>query len=321
MDDSKEIGGYFALELPECKEHYHKNSIKLNTARNALEYILRNVEVDKIYMPYYNCSVMLEPLEKTHTEFQYYTINDNLEIIDIDILEDKEYILYINYFGIKNSYINSLIEKFGDKLIIDNSQSFFSKPTKRVFSIYSPRKFFGVSDGAYLVGNIPENRSLKCDISVDRMGHLLGRVESSAKQFYNEYKKNDDSLISQEIKKMSKLTSTILSGLDYEKTRNKRDKNFFYLHSELENLNHLKINTKDISGPMVYPLLLDKDMKNLLIKSKIYIATYWNDVLNIKDVPSNEINFVKNLIALPIDQRYNLEDMKRIVEVIRVGCE
>jgi len=260
---------------------------------------------------------MLEPLEKTYTEFQYYAINDNFEILDVDVLKDKEYILYINYFGIKNSYINSLIERFGNKLIIDNSQSFFSKITNKVYSIYSPRKFFGVSDGAYLVGNILENRNLKYDISVNRMGHLLGRTESSAEQFYSEYKKNDDSLISQEIKKMSRLTDTILSGLDYEEIKNVRDKNFFYLHSKLQDLNNLKIDTKDISGPMIYPLLLNEDMKNLLINNRIYIATYWNDVLNIENVPSTEINFVKNLIALPIDQRYDLDDMKRIVEVIK----
>lgn len=311
-----EIGGYFALELPEYKEHYHKNSIKLNTARNALEYILRHMDVDKIYMPYYNCSVMMEPLEKTRTQFEYYAINENFRILDIDKLNDKEFILYINYFGIKNSYINSLIEKFGDKLIIDNSQSFYSKFTNKVFSVYSARKFFGVSDGAYLLGNIKENHNLKYDNSVNRMEHLLGRIESFAEKFYNKYRKNDDSLILQDIKKMSKLTDTILSGLDYERIREIRDKNFFFIHAELQEINNLNIDTQDISGPMVYPLLLNEDIKNILIKNKIYIATYWYDVLKIKDVPSNERNFVKNLIPLPIDQRYDLEDMKKIIKII-----
>lgn len=317
MPDTKEIGGYFALELPERKGHYHQNSIKLNTARNALEYILRNMEVDKIYMPYYNCCVMLEPLQKTHTKFEYYAINESFEMFDVDVLRDKEYILYINYYGIKNAYINSLIEKFGNKLIIDNSQSFFSKFTNKVFSIYSPRKFFGVSDGAYLVGNISENRNLKFDTSLNRMKHLFGRIEATAEQFYDEYKKNDNALILNEIKKMSKLTNRILSGLEYEKIKNIRNENFFYLHAELKNINKLKIDIENISGPMIYPLLLNEQMKNILIENKIYIATYWNCVLEIKDVPSKESDFVKNLIPLPIDQRYNLEDMKRIIKVIK----
>ena len=34
------IGGYFELELRKG-EHYHKEALRLNTARNSFEYILR----------------------------------------------------------------------------------------------------------------------------------------------------------------------------------------------------------------------------------------------------------------------------------------
>ncbi len=97
---------------------------------------------------------MQEAIKKTQIDYKYFSIDENLEIINVDDLKEGDYILYINYFGIKNVYINSLINKYGEKLIIDNSQSFFSKFGNNVSSIYSPRKFFGVSDGAYLVGSI-----------------------------------------------------------------------------------------------------------------------------------------------------------------------
>lgn len=35
----KAIGGYFELELRKG-EHYHKNALRLNTARNCFEYVL-----------------------------------------------------------------------------------------------------------------------------------------------------------------------------------------------------------------------------------------------------------------------------------------
>ena len=44
------IGGYPALELRQG-EHYHTGALKLNTARNALEYILRVRGYDKVYIP------------------------------------------------------------------------------------------------------------------------------------------------------------------------------------------------------------------------------------------------------------------------------
>ena len=36
----KEIGGYFELEYANIKLNIHANAIKLNTARNCLDYIL-----------------------------------------------------------------------------------------------------------------------------------------------------------------------------------------------------------------------------------------------------------------------------------------
>ena len=35
----KELGGYFELELPK-KTEFHKDAVRLNSGRNALEYIL-----------------------------------------------------------------------------------------------------------------------------------------------------------------------------------------------------------------------------------------------------------------------------------------
>jgi hypothetical protein len=63
------IGGYFGLEL-RGGEHYHKNALRLNTARNCFEYILRAKHYKKVYIPYYTCEVMLEPLKKCNVEYE-----------------------------------------------------------------------------------------------------------------------------------------------------------------------------------------------------------------------------------------------------------
>ena len=59
----KTLGGYFELELRKG-DHYHKTAIKLNTGRNAFEYLLRAKQYQKVYMPYFTCDVMLEPIKK-----------------------------------------------------------------------------------------------------------------------------------------------------------------------------------------------------------------------------------------------------------------
>jgi len=54
------IGGYFELELP-YGEEYHKNAIRLNTCRNAFEYIL----IAKSYKRYiYHITPMMRCLNQ-----------------------------------------------------------------------------------------------------------------------------------------------------------------------------------------------------------------------------------------------------------------
>lgn len=54
----KPIGGYFELELRQG-EHYHKDAIRLNSARNCFEYILLARKYKKVFLPYYTCEVLL----------------------------------------------------------------------------------------------------------------------------------------------------------------------------------------------------------------------------------------------------------------------
>lgn len=66
------------------------------------------------------------------------------------------------------------------------------------------------------------------DISFDRMSHLLKRVDIGAELAYDDFKNNDNALVSQPIKLMSKLTDKILSGIDYEYIKQIRLKNFIF---------------------------------------------------------------------------------------------
>lgn len=80
------IGGYFELELRRG-EHYHKNALCINTARNCFEYILLARKYKKIYIPFFTCEVMLQPLHKHHIEYEFYSINFDLELQDIKSLQ------------------------------------------------------------------------------------------------------------------------------------------------------------------------------------------------------------------------------------------
>ena len=263
----KEIGGYFYLELKEGKEYY-PNLIKLNTGRNCLEYILEVRNYKKVYIPYYTCEVILEPFKKLKIEYEFYHIDKELKPVFDKQLNENEAILINNYFGIKNNEIINICKKYKN-IIVDNSQAFYDKPIKGIDTFYSARKFFGVADGAYLSIDKKLIENFETDISYTRMTHLLKRLDVSASFAYKDFKKNDDDLIDNPIRKMSNLTQAILKSIDYDKIKSIRETNFLYLHSVLKKFNELEIDVNSLNGSMVYPFLYKKyGLRELLIKIK-----------------------------------------------------
>ena len=188
-------------------------------------------------------------------------------------------------------------------MIIDNAQAFFAPRIEGIDTFYSPRKFFGVADGGYLYIDKLLNVELQQDYSYDRMSHLLKRIDLSAEEGYADFRRNDDLLINQPIKRMSKLTEAILCSIDYEEAKVHRLSVYKELHKVLhyENRFQFELNLDDV--PMVYPYFIEdgEQKKKELIKSRIYVATYWTNVFNWIKEDCEEYNLVKNIINIPIN--------------------
>ena len=314
----KEIGGYFELELQE-KGEFHKKALKLNSGRNAFKYILKIQNVRKVYIPVFICDSIIEPLEELNIEYEFYNIDEKFEIIGDIVVKENEKLFYVNYYSLKSKYVQKLANRYETKLIVDNTQAFFELPINNIDTIYSPRKFFGVSDGGYLYTNQLIDEVFDEDLSKD-YSQLIGRIESSASMYYDKYQQAELRLVNSPIKSMSKLTTKILNSINYEDIENTRKINFNFLHDELKQFNKFKIDLTDIKVPFVYPFINDGIvLRDELIKNKIYVAKYWNEVLDRESANDHEKYFVNHIIPLPIDQRYDLEDMKYIVDVIKVA--
>lgn len=310
------IGGYFELELNK-KEEYHKDVIRLNTGRNAFEYLLIANSYSKVYLPFFTCDVLLQPLLKLQIKYKFYSIDERFEpLFDYGSIKPDEAFLYTNYFGLKDAFVIQ-IASFCKNLIIDSSQSFFSKPIKEIDTFYSPRKFFGVPDGAYLYSNKKLDISFEKDTSFDRCSHLLKRIDCSAESGYEDFIYNDASLNNQDIKQMSSLTRLLLTTVDYRLCAEKRKENFNMLHEKLGNTNKLSIDFLTNGVPLFYPYWTDElTLKQLLLENKIYTPIYWLNVLEWCSKDSMEYNMTKEIIYLPIDQRYDALDIKRIIDLL-----
>lgn len=314
----RNIGGFFELELNSFEE-YHK-ALQLNSGRNCLEYILRVNKYKKVYLPYYVCDVVFEPFEKCGVEYEFYNIDEEFKpIFDLNKVQENEAFMYVNYFGLNQNTVKYLSDKITN-LIVDNTQAFYAQALIGVDTFYSPRKFFGVPDGAYLYISSEEDFKIKKDNSFERMSHLLKRIDLGPQESYNEFKSNSKLIVGQDIKAMSQLTISLLKNIDYKKIQVIRNENFNFLHSKLKQLNELDIDVSSLNAPMIYPFkFTSENLKQKLINNNVFVATYWPNVLQYSDNAKIEVDLVNNIIALPIDQRYNIDDMNYIIDVINAN--
>lgn len=310
----KEIGGYFGMETCSGSEYYPE-LIPLNSGRNALLYLLKARKIKKIYIPAFMCGSVSRMCERYEFEYGYYHISDDfLPVFDLP-LKENEYVYIVNYYGrISNEQLSELKQRFCS-VIFDNVQAFFQKPVPDIDTVYSCRKFFGVPDGAYLSTTACLGVELERDISMDRMKHILGRFEGCASDYYSLFKENDEMFKELPLRKMSALTHNLLRAIDYENVIAKRNANFKTLSELLDGVNKLK--SVFVEGAYAYPFYCADGMslKKRLAEDKIYVATLWTDTL--AHEPSVlERDYTENILPLPVDQRYNAEDMEYMARKI-----
>lgn len=311
------IGGYFELELPRGQTQVYPGALRFQSARSAFLALLRAAKPGRVWMPRYLCDTMYAPLRDAGIGCEHYSVDERLEIVGEPVVHGNDWFYYVNYFGLRESYVDVVLSRFGpQRVVVDNCQAFFSKPRDCAATIYSPRKFFGIPDGGLLISQCQVEPPVQRDTdSLARARHLVERLASTPEAGYASYQAAEQSLGNVEPHGMSQLTEALLSTLDLNRARLRRTDNFLALHAKLAQFNRYSMDVAAIDGPLCYPLLIEAPgLREHLIASRIFVATYWTDVTRRVEAGSVEADLAKNLIPLPCDQRYNVDEMARVAE-------
>lgn len=312
QEEMNPIGGYFELELPRFPE-YHAEAIALNSGRFCLEYVLRCRKYTKVYVPYFTCDSAIEPLVKLGIPYEFYHIDKDYHLLGDIILGENEALIYTNYWGLQDDYCNQLASKYGNRLIFDYTQAFFSKPIEGIDTFYSCRKFFGVPDGGYLYMDAKADFPIEQDESFARMDSLVKRIDLSPEAGYDDFHRTGAEFHQLPIRKMSKLTKRMMQGIDYMSAAKCRCHNYNILQRELggKPLCYGEV-------PMIFPYKSQKgqELRKELISHKVFVAKYWPNVDGWAGEQATETWMANHILPLPIDQRYGKEDMERIIRLI-----
>ena len=318
MTDNKEIGGYFEMEeLP--GEEYYPDLLRLNLGRTALLYLLKQRGCREIFLPHYLCDSVIGACRDSGIKISFYSVNDALEP-GLEELPDGAWCYLVNYYGqLTDDRILFYQEKY-QRIIVDQTHAFYQRPLPHVDTIYSPRKFFGLPDGAYLAADLPPAEELPPDYSAGRMEHILGRYEKGGNAYYQVMLKNAETFHTEKIRRMSRLTRNLLRGIDYSRCAEKRNENYSALASFLDSSNPLPFRKPSV--PMCYPFYTEHgpEIRKQLALEKIYVPVYWKNVADEMPADSTEHRYAANILPLPCDQRYTPADMERVASAVLRLC-
>jgi len=158
-------------------------AVSLTAGRYAIAWAFKLMGLgpqDQVLMPSYHCATMIEPLSVVGATPVFYRLRDDLTV-DLEDIEAKlspsvRAILATHYFGFPQRLedLRRLCDEKGIYLLEDCAHSYFGETGGRPvgawgdFAIASPRKFFPISDGGYLI--LPSGRAR--DIVLESQGLL-----------------------------------------------------------------------------------------------------------------------------------------------------
>ena len=314
----KEIGGYFELEKSSGEEYYPE-LYKINLGRTAMKLLVKVRGYKKVYLPHFLCDSVIAACEEAGCATEYYSHRPDYSIdLPERILSDDEVLYLVNHYGqLTDEKILEYKKKYGN-VIVDHTHDFFRHPLPGIDTLYSVRKYFGVSDGAYVSTDAELGlEDYEQDRSYNRMEHILGRFDADAGTFYKKMLDNAAGYHGAPIMRMSKVTENLLKSIDYESVKEARNRNYAALKKYLPDTNDFNKITPD--GPFTYPFHNEQGVqlrKNLAAR-KIFVPTYWSNILSNRPWTAVEYAWASNILPIPCDQRYTEEDMKYVAEAVK----
>lgn len=321
----------------------------MSTGRSATRLVLqtiqeRNSNVKKVaLLPPFTCHTVFEPFMDFGYEIHTLPFNQDLSISAEDILHYQEnysagVVLVHRYYGFDtlpdfNKAVNVLQRK-GVVVIEDCTQCLYSNfPVSDAdYVVASIRKWCGVPDGGFAI--CKEGHFLKKPTQSDKAMVEAKRIASELKyqflfegkgdkpSFKAKYREGEELLDNQtDFYAIGELSAAIQAELDVELLKKKRRGNFKVLMDGFQNKKGIKVVFNILPTdvvPLYFPILVDdrETMQDLLADNDIYAPVVWPKADNCPAIDQVAETIYDKILCIPIDQRYDVDDMQRIVNVI-----
>ena len=335
MEDKKIIGGEFRIDIDAMKKNiYNTSSPRFSLGRTCLYAILDSVKskIESVLLPDYMCSAVVEVPLRLGIPIKHYHINKKAFLPDIlDVKDELKNsgilaIVLISYFGMidLDSTISGIVSDFPNTIIIiDDVQNYygFGKHIYYDYCFTSYRKWFAVPDGADVLQKRMTNKleayTRKNEYAIYKVaGNLLkNHTDMIDDSVMLELIDKGEKMMDEEYRFMcSDVGDELFKRIDTESAAEIRRNNGITLHEGL-----VKLGVKHLYNENTIPFfipIMTKDRNKIrksLISQNIFAPIHWpnNDP---KIQGNNEL--YETELSLICDQRYDQEDMERILRGI-----
>lgn len=336
----KEIGSEFWTSGPVMR-----NKVYLISGRTALDYIIRDIKksynIRSVLLPSYCCDTMIEPFYRHNIMVRFYDIyfdETNGLSAELPQAQENEILYYMTFFGfhhLKGVNVNEIKNDF-TVVIEDTTHSWLSgdKNCYADYSYSSFRKWTGF-DGIALASKT--NGFFWKFPEVTGADYLALRKQAFSKkrafmdlnigdkQEFLELFNKAEELLERDYVGYRASTETLSAffQLDILYIAKRRQRNARFLIEGLQDCTGLKLmfqTMEDNEVPLFVPVLvMDKrdELRKYLIDHAIYCPIHWPKSMYHGQISERAEMIYRQELSLVCDQRYDSEDMKRIVGCIK----
>lgn len=326
------------------------NCTWLRSGREALHLVALNLNqndnlnIPTVLMPAYCCHSMVDPFVKAGWNVVYYRLNEDLTA-DVDYLSKllatlhPKAVLTMNFYGSVSTVEAVLVIKNNcpDCICIEDFSHCtfsFSKICNPQVDYYvtSIRKSVGVCDGSVIISHEPLDESYieegetefmtsrnYCQILKAEYTYTQSGVQKN--QFFPELRRQEGELDAFEgVHRISITGQEMLKVLNGGMIRYARQQNMKHildlLDGKVESVSGIE---KCIEGaPFSLPILVKNrdEVQQKLARRGVYAPVLWPICDEARDVCPVSARMADEMLSIPVDQRYNYDDIEDIAKIV-----
>lgn len=326
-----------------------RNEIYSSSGRGATSLVLDHIEPisKKALLPIYTCGSVIKPfLQKGYT-VEFFDIEADLTISWSKLERSITYhnpgvVLLHSYFGFDSfseirQHIPVLREQ-GIVIIEDITHSLFSgfANLEADYFVASLRKWIAIPDGgiafsAYspLTPPTMSTQDKVVELNLQAFREKLNYTKSLDAESKEKYRNLFDCAeltLNEDIRfyQMSNTSKQIIQNTDFNLLKKARKENYQYLLNELKEIEFFKPVFSSLPQdvvPLFFPVFVEIDrteLRSYLSSKEIYMPIHWGIPKHFSGrLTENAELIYENILSIPIDQRYELKDMKRIIDLLK----